>query len=257
MRISIDVENNELSIGDNNTLNLYTKEAFKIISDIWLKLGWDQKYMYGFTWMGRPIIQLPEDIIRVQETVYAVSPDIIIETGIAHGGSLIFYASLCRSVGKGRVLGIDIDIRSHNRDAIEKHELFDLITLIEGSSIDTDKYNEVSKHINPGESVMVILDSCHDYEHVLKELELYSKLVTVGSYIIATDGSQEYLGDTPRALREYPGAPGWKDNNPKRAIIDFINNNRDFRIEEKFPFNEGNIDFRITHWPSAYIKRVS
>src|SRR6266480_2325826 len=110
-------------------------EAFAIVSRAWLRLGWDVKYVYSFTWLGRPIIQLPEDMIRIQEVIYRLRPDVIVETGVAHGGSLIFYASLCHLIGKGRVIGVDIDIRSHNRAAIEAHPLSSLITLVEGDSV--------------------------------------------------------------------------------------------------------------------------
>jgi len=108
--------------GKSRTINLYSKEAFELISHQWLKIGWNQKYSYTFTWMGRPIIQLPEDMIRAQEVIFRVKPDAIIETGVAHGGSLIFYASLCKIMGRGRVIGVDIEIRPHNRRAIEEHE---------------------------------------------------------------------------------------------------------------------------------------
>ena len=119
-----------------NSYAMDTPEAFALISQAWLRCGWDNKYVYSFSWLGRPIIQLPEDMVRIQEVIYAVQPDLIIETGIAHGGSLIFYASLCKAMEKGSVVGIDIEIRPHNRKAIETHPLFPFITLIEGSSIE-------------------------------------------------------------------------------------------------------------------------
>src|SRR6266581_4171607 len=115
---------------------LGSPEGFRVLSDLWLRSGWETKHVYSFTWLGRPIIQLPEDLIRIQEVIYRVQPDVIVETGIAHGGSLVFYASLCKAMGRGRVIGIDIEIRKHNRAAIQAHSLFDLITLVEGSSID-------------------------------------------------------------------------------------------------------------------------
>src|SRR5512143_3749778 len=137
MRITIDTEAQTLHCDDaagSRTLPLYSDRAFELLSRQWLKVGWNQKYPYTFSWMGRPIIQLPEDIVRIQEVVYRVKPDVVIETGVAHGGSLILSASLCKLLGNGRVIGVDIDIRPHNRKAIEAHELFPLITLIEGSS---------------------------------------------------------------------------------------------------------------------------
>src|SRR5690606_19131155 len=147
----------------------------------------DNKYVYGFSWMGRPIIQLPEDMIRIQEVVYRLKPDVIVETGVAHGGSLIFYASLCKAMERGRVIGIDIEIRPHNRKAIEAHELAGFITLVEGSSTDPAIVQEVKSLVAPGETAIVILDSNHSKQHVLDELEAYADLVSVGSYIVACD----------------------------------------------------------------------
>src|SRR6185369_4105947 len=120
-----------------------TPEAFRILSKLWLRSGWDTKYVYSFTWLGRPIIQLPEDLIRVQEVIYRVKPDVIVETGVAHGGTLVFYATLCKAMGRGRVIGIDIDIRAHNRAAIENHELASYITLVSGDSIAADTIAQV------------------------------------------------------------------------------------------------------------------
>jgi cephalosporin hydroxylase len=258
MNFYIDNDKQQIIPDKGELIDLYSPEGFKIISDLWVKIGWDQKHLYSFTWMGRPIIQIPDDAFRLQEVIYSIKPDVIIETGIAHGGSLVFSASLCRAMGKGRVLGIDIEIRPHNRSAIESHELFDLITMIEGSSIDANVIDAVNSQIKDKETTLIILDSCHDYEHVLRELELYSKFLTVGSYIIATDGSQEYLNQTPRAKIDYPDCAGWDNNNPKKAAEDFVNNNKDYEIiEPDFPFNEGKIPFRVTHWPSAFIKKIS
>jgi cephalosporin hydroxylase len=244
---------------DNKEIELYSKDGFKLLSDLWVKVGWDQKHLYGFSWLGRPIIQLPDDMIRFQEVIWDLKPDIIIETGIAHGGSLIFSSSLLKLIGNkdSKVIGVDIDIRKHNLDAIVNHPLSDRITMIEGSSIDSNIIKEVKNHINNNDKVIVVLDSCHDYEHVIKELELYSKIVSIGSYIVCTDGVQKDVIDTPRAIKEYVDVSTWNKNNPYQAIIDFVNINHDFIISEpEFPFNEGNIDFRITHWPSAYIKRI-
>jgi len=254
----IDTEKNEIT-DENTIIPVYSPQGFKIISDLWLKVGWDQKYLYGFTWLGRPIIQNPDDMVRIQEVIYAIKPDIIVETGIAHGGSLLYYASLLHVIGHGRVIGVDIEIRPHNKKAIEEHKLFDLIQMIEGSSIDPLTFEKVNKLIEEGSKIIVILDSAHDYEHVLNELKMYSNLILKGSYIVVTDGSQEYLDCTPRAKREYAGyVETWKHNNPKKAAEDFVRGNSDFKIvEPKFPFNEGDIDFRITHWPSAFLQKIA
>jgi cephalosporin hydroxylase len=135
MKLIIDTTEKTLTCeidSQKQVLYLYTKEAFELISLQWVKVGWNQKYSYTFSWLGRPIIQLPEDMIRIQEVIYQVKPDVIIETGVAHGGSLIYYASLFKAMGKGRVVGVDIEIRPHNRKAIEEHELSSFITLVEG-----------------------------------------------------------------------------------------------------------------------------
>lgn len=132
-------------------LSLYSKEAFEILSKEWVKVGWNEKYTYTFSWFGRPIIQMPEDMIRIQELIYKLKPDVIVETGVAHGGSLIYYASICRAIGKGRVVGVDIEIRPHNRNSIEEHELYPLITLIEGSSVEESTLEKVKNCINHGE----------------------------------------------------------------------------------------------------------
>ena len=175
------------------------------------QVGWDQKYTYTFSWLGRPIIQLPEDMIRLQEVIYRLKPDVIVETGVAHGGSLVFHASLCKLLGKGRVIGIDVDIRPHNRQAIEQHELAGLITLVEGDSVAAAVVERVRGLLRPGETVLILLDSCHTREHVLAELKAYAPLVTPGSYIVATDGLMRNLYDVPRAR------PGSREDNPAEA----------------------------------------
>ena len=201
--------------------------------------------------MGRPVIQLPEDMIRIQEVIYKIKPDVIIETGVAHGGSLIFYASLCKAMEKGRIIGVDIEIREHNRKAIEQHELYSYIELIEGDSTKEEVVNKVKNMINKNEKVLVILDSCHNKEHVMAELEAYSPLVTEDSYIVATDGIMEQVEGAPRT------SPDWVWNNPKQAAIEFAGKHKDFVIEEpEFMFNEGTITNRVTYWPNSFIKRI-
>lgn len=236
--------------GSSTHLNLYSKEAFELISRQWLKVGWDQRYPYTFSWMGRPVIQLPEDMIRTQEVIYRVKPDVIIETGVAHGGSLIFYASLCRVMGKGRIVGVDIEIRPHNREAIEAHEMFPLITLIEGSSTAPEVVKHVESLVEPGETVMVILDSNHTKRHVLDELDAYHGLVTPGSYIVATDGSMRYLYDVPQGNKE------WIQDNPAEAAIEFAEEHPEFEIEQPaWPFNESELTENVTYWPDAWLRR--
>jgi cephalosporin hydroxylase len=227
-------------------------EAFAAISRAWLRCGWDNKYVYSFTWLGRPIIQLPDDIIRIQEVIWSVRPDVIIETGVAHGGSLVFYASLCKLLGKGRVIGVDVEIRPHNRAAIEAHPLKEFITLIEGSSVDEIVVGQVRSLIRPADSVMVMLDSCHTKAHVLAELEAYAPLVSVGSYIVAMDGLMGELVGAPRTR------PDWSWNNPKEAALEFVAKHPEFAIEEPaFRFNEGTVVDRVTYWPCGFVKRLA
>ncbi|MFZ1376586.1 MAG: CmcI family methyltransferase [Geothrix sp.] len=253
MRLTLDTDRKTLVLEEGGTskkLALYSKEAFEALSRQWVRVGWDQKYPYTFSWMGRPIIQLPEDMIRMQEAIFQVQPDVIIETGVAHGGSLVFYSSLCRAMGKGRVIGIDIEIRPHNRKAIEAHPLNDRITLLEGSSTDPGIVAQVKALVKPDESVLVILDSNHTYAHVHAELETYAELVTVGSYLVATDGIMGDLADVPRGL------PGWTTDNPTCAARDFASKRPEFVIEQPaWPFNESDLDQNITHWPGAWLRR--
>jgi cephalosporin hydroxylase len=236
---------------ERRELNIGSPEAFRILSRLWLRSGWDNKYVYSFSWLGRPVVQLPEDLIRIQEVMCSVRPDVIIETGIAHGGSLVFYATLCQAMAKGRVIGIDIEIRRHNRIAIEAHPLSPLITLIEGDSVQSATVEQARAQIRPGETVMVLLDSCHTKEHVFEELRAYSPMVSPGSYIVATDGIMKDLVGAPRSQ------PDWAWNNPCQAALDFVEENPDFSIDEpKLPFNEGEITQRVTYWPSAFVKRL-
>jgi len=253
MRLTIDTESRTLSVNSEHVqreIPLFSREAFELLSQQWLKVGWNQKYPYTFSWMGRPIIQLPEDMIRAQEVLYRVRPDVLVETGIAHGGSLIFYASLFKAMGHGRVIGVDIEIRPHNRRAIEAHELYSLITLIEGNSIEEEVVKQVRSFIRRNEKVMVVLDSNHSKSHVLAELEAYHHLISAESYIVATDGSMRNLYDVPR------GKPEWKLDNPCAAVEEFIKSHPDFVIEQpKWPFNESELGQNITHWPVAWLRR--
>ena len=241
---------NSITLDDGTKLNLDDPRAFLIISEAWLRAGWDTKYVYGFSWLGRPVIQLPEDMLRIQEVIYDIKPDVIVETGVAHGGSLIFYASLCTAIGKGRVIGIDIEIRPHNRAAIEAHRLSSLISLVEGSSINATIVQAVKDQIKPDETVLVILDSNHLKDHVLAELEAYSPLVSPESYIVACDGIMQQVAGAPRTEED------WIWNNPISAINEFISRHPAFEcVEPTRPFNEGKITERVTYWPKAFLRK--
>ena len=252
MKIEIDTERGEIKIDNGQNAPLYSDEGFKAVAALWLKVGWNQKYNYSFTWFGVPIIQLPDDILRFQEAVFALQPDVIVETGVAHGGSLVLSASLCKLMGKGRVIGVDIEIRPHNRTRIENHPLSSMITLIEGSSTAPDVVAKVRGLIKNGEKVLVVLDSNHTYAHVAAELEAYAPLVTPGSYIVSTDGLMRDLTDVPR------GQVGWAKDNPANAAEDFTRKNPAFVIEEPaWKFNESTLSGNVTHWPSAWLKRTA
>jgi len=251
MKITVDFSAGTVSDGEQ-THELSSADGFALVSRAWLRAGWDAKYVYSFSWFGRPIIQLPEDIIRIQEVIYGVRPDIIIETGVAHGGSLVFYASLFEAMGHGHVVGVDIEIRPHNRSAIEGHQLAKRITLIEGSSTDVSTVQRVKACVPANSRTLVLLDSNHTRAHVLRELELYSGLVTTGSYIVAMDGIMRELGNAPRTI------PSWREDNPVAAVEEFLRATTNFVLEEpRFPFNEGAVRERVTYWPSAFLRRVA
>jgi cephalosporin hydroxylase len=197
------------------------------ISKDWLIEVSKCKYSYNFTWLGRPIIQFPQDIIAMQEIIWQIKPDMIIETGIAHGGSIIFYASMLELIAQnGLVVGIDIDIREHNRIEIEKNPMFKRIKMIQGSSIDEEIFKKVKKYARHRKKVMVVLDSNHTHDHVLNELRLYSPLVSVGSYVVVFDTIVE---DMPTDF--FPNRPWGRGNNPRTAVREFLKENDRFKID--------------------------
>ncbi|MEK7090515.1 MAG: cephalosporin hydroxylase family protein [Patescibacteria group bacterium] len=203
-------------------------------------------YAYNFEWLGLPIIQYPQDVVAMQEIIWKTKPDLIIETGTARGGSAIFYASMLKILGRGKVVSVDIDIRKHNREAIRKHPLSGFVILIEGSSIDERIINKVRKISVHAKKVLVILDSLHTHEHVLAELKAYSKFVSRGSYLVVFD---TVIEDLPPAYSK--NRPWIKGNNPKTAVREFLKSNRDF-ILDKSVENK----LVITVAPGGYLKRV-
>ena len=204
-----------------------------------------EKYSYNFSWMGRPIIQYPQDMIAMQELIWEIKPDLIIETGVAHGGSLIFYASLMELIGKGEIVGIDIDIRAHNREAIESHPMFKRITLLEGSSLSEEIVAQVKNIAKDKKTILVSLDSNHTHEHVLEELRLYAPYTSVGSYCVVFDTIVE---DMPKAMYDRPWDVG---DNPKTAVWAFMKENDSFEINKE-------IDNKllISVAPDGYLKRI-
>jgi cephalosporin hydroxylase len=209
-------------------------------------------YSYNFSWLGRPIIQYPQDMVAMQEIIWEVKPDLIIETGIAHGGSLIFSASMlalleiCGEIEKGEVLGIDIDIRAHNKEAIESHPMSKKITMFQGSSIDEDMIKKVHDFAKRGKKILVCLDSNHTHEHVLSELKAYASLVSVGSYCVVFDTIVE---DLPNEI--WDDRPWGKGDNPKTAVWEFLKTNDDFLIDEQMDNK-----LLISVAPSGYLKRI-
>lgn len=205
------------------------------------------KYSYNFSWFGRPIIQYPQDMIAMQEIIWQVKADLIIETGIAHGGSLIFSASLLELLGgDGQVLGIDIDIREHNRVEIEKHPMYKRITMIQGSSIDENIAKQVYDFAKDKKRILVLLDSMHTHDHVLKELQLYSPLVTKGSYLVVFDTIIEDMPDD-----FFPDRPWGRGNNPKTAVWEFLKNNDRFVVDKEIEHK-----LLITVAPDGYLKCI-
>lgn len=230
-----------------NICKLGMNDKLQIESKKWLEEVSKFKYSYNFTWMGRPIIQFPQDMIALQEIIWNVKPDLIIETGIARGGSLIFYASLLELIGEnGKVLGIDLDIREHNKIEIERHPMHKRIAMIQGSSIDESTANTVHSYAKDKKRILVLLDSNHTHEHVLKEMHLYSPLVTKGSYMIVCDTIIEDMSED-----FFPDRPWGKGNNPKTAVKEFLKNNDRFVIDKEIENK-----LLITEHPDGYLKCV-
>jgi cephalosporin hydroxylase len=204
------------------------------------------EYSYHFSWMDRPVIQFPQDLVAMQEILWKLKPDLVIETGVAHGGSLIFYASMLELIGRGRVVGIDIEIRPHNRAAIEAHPMFRRIELIEGSSVDAAVFARVREMAAAQRTILVALDSNHTHDHVLAELRLYSQLVTAGSYLVVFDTIIEQM--PPEFSANRPWRPG---NSPATAVRQFL------AESDRFALDEG-IDHKllISVAPGGYLRCV-
>lgn len=224
------MKNVEFEKENEKNIKLMNKDPkLKKLTRTWFDRAFQYQYSYHFTWLGRPIIQFPQDMIAVQELVWKIKPDIIIETGIAHGGSIIFSASMLQLIGKGKVIGIDVDIRKHNKIEIIKHPLYKRIKMVEGSSIEPKTIKKVFSMAKNKKKIMVLLDSNHTHDHVLKELEAYSPLVKKGSYIIVFDTMVE---DMPK--NSFPNRPWNKKNNPKTAVREFLKKNKRFKVDESF-----------------------
>lgn len=237
-------------------------KAFQELSRQWLQESMARKYVYNFDWMGRPIIQYPQDMAAVQELIWRVRPDLVIETGIAHGGSLILSASIlalldmCDAIEAGttidprksmrKVIGIDIDIRPHNRAAIEAHPMSSRIQMFEGSSIDPSMVEQVRQASTGYKKVMVFLDSMHSHAHVLSELQAYAPMVSVGSYCVVFD---TYVEDMPAQF--FPDRPWDIGDNPKTAVHEWLRTDANFIIDRDI---ESRIMITVT--PDGFLKRV-
>lgn len=229
-----------------NIKNLAKDKKLKLLALKFIIDSSKYKYSYNFDWLGRPIIQIPQDIVALQEIIWETKPDLIIETGIAHGGGLIFYASMLELIGRGEVLGIDIEIRKYNRKEIEQHKMAQRIKMIEGSSIDPKVIEKVGEIVKKHNRVMVCLDSLHTRNHVLRELNLYSKFVSIGNYLIVFDTIIEYF---PKGF--FQNRPWDKGNNPATAVKEFLRKNKNF-IADKEIENK----LLISSAPGGFLKRI-
>ena len=238
-QFALEVEENIRRMGEDADV--------QALSRIWLREIARHRYAYNFTWMGRPLIQFPQDMVAMQEIIWRVQPDVIIETGVAHGGSLIFYASLLELLGGDRtVIGIDIDIRAHNRAEIEKHPMSRRIQLVQGSSVDDSTANRVRDLVKGKKNALVILDSNHTHAHVLRELQLYSPLVRKDSYIVVFD---TLIEDMPDDLIH--NRPWGRGNNPKTAVREFLTSTQRFAVDASIEHK-----LLITVAPGGYLRCV-
>jgi len=256
MKLTIDTDSRVLTTENSGICRdfpLYSREAFELISREWVRTGWAVNYYFTLSWFGRPILQLPEDLIRLQEVVNALRPDVIVESGIYSGGSLLFHATLFEALGKGRVIGIDKHIAEDTRDAIAQHRLSHRIEMIEGDSIAAATVEKVHSRVRQicseqNEKVLVILDSHHSKDHVAGELRAYSPLVTPGSCIIAADGIMRDLTDVPG------GDPAWSHDNPAAAALEFAAAHPEFEMRQpRWPFNKSSLEQNITYWPDGWL----
>lgn len=271
----IDRENGSVHLFEDGTITQYASTdltAFNAVAEDYLRMGWINQHYGTFTWLGVPLFQYPEDMIRWQELIWRIKPDIVIETGIYKGGSLLLSASICRILGKGRVIGIDVTVPDEVRTTIAQHPLGDMITMYEGFSTDREIFSSIEKSIRPDDVVLIILDSDHSKANVLAELELYGPLVSQNSFIIVCDGIMRLVaGKVEDAPRE------WLADNPYEAAKEFAENHDEFEWKEPYwsayYTEHKNIVSRYfengtgigpedgyktvshTHWPGAYLRK--
>ena len=254
MKIVIDTAERSIRVSapaGESVCPLYSREGFEILSRQWIDVGWNLDHWRGFSWLGFQLQQLPEDVLRLQEIVCRLKPEVIVETGVFNGGSSIFFASLCQLNGNGRVVSVELQVRPGLRDTLAAHPLGGHITLVEGDSSSPKVFERVAALASGAGPVLVFLDSDHHKAHVAAELELYSRLVTPGSYIVAADGIMRVLADTPK------GDASWVEDNPAAAAREFAAAHPEFILERPAPLFATEADNgELTYFPDAWLRRL-
>ena len=231
--------------GQAGPVDVYSDEGFRELTRLWVKAGWQRKLSYEVTWLGVPIIQLPEDMVMMQELLYKIRPAVVVEAGVAHGGSVILYSSILELLGRGRVIGVDVEIRKYNRLAIQAHPMSARITLVEASSIEPATFARVQELIAGEKPVIVALDSNHTRDHVLRELELYSRLVSPGSYMVVFDTVMDLVADTPN------GRPDWAETGAGAGLRAFLQTHPEFEADPYYNRLEA------TYCAGGFLRRAS
>jgi len=252
---SANIKKDSSKVGDNKEFEsrnkkfieaMYKDKEFMELTKQWFKKSWNYEYQYHFSWLGLPILQFPQDIMAIQELIWKIKPDLIIETGIARGGSIILSSSILELIGKGEVVGIDIDIREHNKKQIKKHPLFKRITMIEGSSVSKKIIKKVYEIAKNKSKVLVMLDSNHTHKHVLNEMKAYAPLIKKGSYMLVMDTMIE---DLPKNF--FKNRPSNIGNNPRTAVEEFLKSNKKFKIDKAIEKK-----LLITASPNGFLKCI-
>jgi cephalosporin hydroxylase len=255
LKIIIDSNTRTLHVengGERATLDLYSTDAFRLLSHHWLRVGWSIGHWQTFQWHGQQLLQLPEDVLRLQEAILRVAPDVIVETGVFSGGSSVMFAGLCKILGKGRVISIELELRPEVREALATHPLASYIDVIEGSSTAAAVLDQVRARISPGARVLVFLDSDHSKQHVAAELEAYAPLVSVGSLLIAADGVMRVLSDVPG------GHPSWRTDNPASAAREFLARHpSEFVLDMPRPAHARGFAPELTYFPDGWLRRIA
>lgn len=253
--VSVDLDARSLTFSTadgSDVIPFDSPTAAAFAEQLWKQIGWDTKFVYSFSWHGRPIIQVPDDLVRMQEAFFEVGPDLVIEVGVAHGGSAVFFAGLCAAQVRGHVVAVELELRPHNRTALDAHPLRKYITFVEGNSIGDEVVGRVRELAADSERVMVFLDGNHTKDHVAAELELYSPLVTPGSWLIVADGIMSELDGAPRSQ------PNWNEDNPVPAIHEFLSRHPEFElVGPPRPFDESTNAPTVTYFIDGWLKRRS